>query len=342
MARLGGKGKAAPPGTQPLTRLERWELPGMTATRAAVEYTNAFWGTNSPNRKAQAAFRWSAYREGVSVNEARLAAAVSRSEQLIEDALAEDPRLARRPSWVRAEIGEFAEPSLVACGDDAPCFTRSRSGLQQWSAAGDPVRIVISTDANEVKADTPAAFIATARLVMQFAPLEIWWQGAWLDENEYKGYVFHVPLLQNDTDFSKLEFCIASNKRDELSYCIAIHRAAQTRMNFPKECAGRATRSFLGNTKRFINHEGIVPNGWNIANEAAHWLGWETFGTAQWRTERESAAALQSLPQPSPPHTDTRTPEQKKTDDQWWKDYCKRQAAEKEAARRKRLASVNA
>ena len=62
--------------------------------------------------------------------------------------------------------------------------------------SGEPLRIVISTDDNKVPEGTAAAFIATARLVQQFIPLEIWWQGAWLNATRTKGFVFHVPLVQ--------------------------------------------------------------------------------------------------------------------------------------------------
>ena len=48
--------------------------------------------------------------------------------------------------------------------------------------AGEPVRIVVSTDDNQVPTGTAAAFIATVQIVQQFVPVEVWWQGAWLND----------------------------------------------------------------------------------------------------------------------------------------------------------------
>ena len=58
--------------------------------------------------------------------------------------------------------------------------------------------------------------IATARLVQQFLPLEIWWHGAWLiEEGEHagKGHVLLAPILRGELDFGRLQFFLSSERR---------------------------------------------------------------------------------------------------------------------------------
>ena len=150
-------------------------------------------------------------------DKARLAKAVADSDRMVEDAIAYDPRLAKKAQWIRRDEGEHVDSGLLAEGDDQPFYKRIKNVVNDETKAGEPYRIVISTDDNQIVPGTTAAFIAAIRIVQQFVPVEVWWQGAWLNESRSLGFVSHVPLVKGDMDFSRLEFCIADPVRDTFS-----------------------------------------------------------------------------------------------------------------------------
>jgi hypothetical protein len=266
----------------------------------------------------------------------RLAAAVERSEQLMADAIQVDQRLARKAQWLRRDEGEHCDSGLLASGDDQPFYKCTKRVVNDATMAGEPLRIVISTDDNKVPEGTAAAFIATARLVQQFIPLEIWWQGAWLTAARAKGFVFHVPLVQGDMDFSRLEFCIADPMRDMFSYMVMATHAVLDIKEGWNECGYRAEEHYLGPwsnlgsavitdnygrkraNAKFISHHGITPDSYSIAWTAARWIGWQAAYMEEYDENRRAESAAQKLPDPERPY---KPMSQKEQDD-----YERRQA----------------
>ncbi len=244
---------------------------------------------------------------------ARLKKAEDMAERLVEEALEFDPRLARKAQWVRRDEGEHVCAAAIATGDDQPFYKRVRSVVNEATAAGEPLRIVISTDDNNVPAGTAAAFIAVSRLVQQFIPIEVWWQGAWLQEDHIKGYVFMVPLVNGDMDYSRLEYCIADPTRDSFSYHVMITHAILDLKETNDGCGHRAQcayhpteRTYSGNgksdyapTTKFISHHGISPNAESIAATAAAWLGWDSIWTVKYAEQTAASSAGQAVPQES-------------------------------------------
>ncbi len=236
----------------------------------------------------------------------RLDKAMDRSEQLVSDAIEVDPRLARRAQWKRADEGEHCDSGLLAMGDDQPFYKYTRRVVTDAAMCGEPLRIVISTDDNKVPKDTAAAFIATARLVQQFIPLEIWWQGAWLSQDKRKGFVFHVPLVQGDMDFSRLEFCIADPVRDCFSFNVMASHAVLDIKEGWNNCGFRADQHYLLDSNKvrrnkgvmFVSHHGISPDAQSIAWTAARWIGWEPAYHVEYDLEATQKSAAQSLPEP--------------------------------------------
>ena len=227
-------------------------------------------------------------------NTARSAANLAQSDVFIEQAIQHDPRLARRAKWHRTDDGEIGCPALIAAGDDAPYFKRNRCDVSE-AGGGEPVRIVISTDANKVLPGTAAAFIAAVRLVQQWRSVEVWWQGAWLNPDRTAGWVFHVPLVQGDMDYTRLDYCISDESRDTISYAIMMTRACEVTKCLWNGCSTTANESHLGEygESKFVSHTGIRPDGRSIAWCAASWLGWESEGMAEWRMKD---SALQKIP----------------------------------------------
>ena len=269
----------------------------------------------------------------------RLARAVDASEQLVSDAIAHDPRLASKSRWVRRDEGEHVDSGLIAEGDDAPFYRRTRAVVNDATMSGEPLRVVISTDADEVPPGTAAAFIAAARLVQQFQPLEIWWQGAWLDKSLYKGFVSLVPLVQGDMDFSRLEFCIADPVRDSFSFRVMSTHAVLELREVWNGCTYRAKHSHLpGRPAHFICHKGITPTAESVATVATEWLDWENTWLVKYRDNQAAASAAQELPPLPSKFKDE--PISKETRKRWKDDDERREAlAAKEA--RDRIAKID-
>ena len=228
---------------------------------------------------------------------------------MIDDAIAHDPRLAKKAQWLRRDEGEHCDTALLAEGDDQPFYKRMRNVVNTETKAGEPVRIVVSTD-DKVPPGTAAAFaIATVQIVQQFVPVEVWWQGAWLNDTKTHGFVFHVPLVQGDMDFSRLEFCIADTRRDLFSFMVMSTHCVNDLKESWNHCGHRAEKSYLPESpgyKNFVAHNGILAEATSIAAHAALWLGWD----ALWQVESDqsdtTASALQSLPEKYE-YKDTRT-----------------------------------
>lgn len=258
---------------------------------------------------------------------ARLQAALAASEALVEEAVASDPRLARRAQWRRRDEGEECDPSLLYF-DDQPFFKHTRAVVNDATNAGEAVKVVISTDDSKVPEGTAAAFIATARLVQQFIPLEIWWQGAWLTQDKLKGYVFLVPLVQGEMDFSRLEFCIADPCRDHFSFRVMSTYALFEINQAWTGCGFRADWSFLeGAGVHFVSHVGIRPDAESVAEQACKWLGWEEPWELRYNEREAASSAVQRLPDPPRAYSDP-TAEQKRRNAEDYEAYRKKQALE--------------
>jgi len=275
---------------------------------------------------------------------ARLKQAVNISDRLIEEAIAHDPRLAKRAQWIRRDEGEHVDTALLAQGDDQPFYKRKRQTVCDETKAGEAVRIVISTDDNQVPKDTAAAFIATVRIVQQFVPVEVWWQGAWLT-NDYplKGFVFHVPLVKEDMDFSRLDFCIADGWRDNLSWQVMAAQAVNTCRESWNDCGERASVSYLpemppsARYSHFVSHSGIRPEGASIASHAAEWIGLEPLYDVRYHERQAQASALQRLPEPEKPFIDPRTEAQKRRDQRESEEHYQRAEKRRQQEAQERL-----
>lgn len=333
--RDSGKRKAAIEIPDKIDHLERWRLNSMEEALPSLNtYLWYFRHKSGDTYHTVKAIPARAHGD-----KERLEKSLLRSEELINEAIIYDPRLARRNRWKRSEDGAMADPGLIAAGDDAPCFCRVRQDISQNNAIGDPIRIVISTDANEVKPDTAAAFIATARLVQQFRPIEIWWQGAWLSEDKRRGFVFHVPLIQGDMDFSRIEFCVSDQNRDTLSFAVMIGRVVQIKQCH-NGCMYRAKSTYLENTDHFIDHEGIRPNGETVANYAASWLKWDSVWDVKYEYGKAEKGALQMIPEPTKPVAWNETPQEKADREQRWRDYDREQKEREAQQAKERMAAV--
>lgn len=247
----------------------------------------------------------------VSGDAARLKSTQLASDKLVEEAIAADPRLARKAQWLRRDEGEHVCCAALACGDDQPFYKRTRTVENEATQAGEPMRIVVSTDDNHVPPGTGAAFIAVTRLVQQFVPIEIWWQGSWLSEDRDKGYVFMVPLVQGDMDYSRLEFCIADDVRDVFSWHVMAAHAVHDTKEIWNGCGHRAQNAYhpteknwngsgkpdYRNSTKFVAHDGITPTGDSVANMAARWLGWEIVYWETLKLTTNASSAEQEIPQ---------------------------------------------
>jgi hypothetical protein len=268
-----------------------------------------------------------------------LARAIEKSDALIDAAVIEDPRLARRVQWVRSEDGIFADAGLVSMGDDSPCYQMAKNALKDIPASGEPINICICTDSNEPT--SLAAFIAVVRIVQQFRPVNVWWQGSWLaDDGRDVGYVFHTPLITNDMDFSRCQYVIADSTRDNLSFGL-LHQYAQCRDRVYIRGMGRhADRAYMPGAK-FVNKEGITADAYTVARTACQWLDWESTYWIGREADEAQKAALQSIPGVDTGYTseDKRTPAQRERDankarregNAWTKRHLRRQEQEAKA-----------
>lgn len=268
--------------------------------------------------------------------------ALDQSNALIDNAIALDSRLARRPCWERSEDGVFADAGLVASGDDSPCFDMRRRSLRDAAACGEPVNVVISTDSS-----TPAnlaAVIATIRIVQQFRPVHVWWQGAWLaDDGRDVGYVFLAPLVQGDMDYARLAYVIGDYTRDSASFS-ALHQLAYVRDRVSPQGLGRpADRAYLYDVPdvRYVSRDGIAADAETIAETACRWLGIDTLWTVQYREHAQQTAAVQEIPRE---YHDTRTAAQRAADEkrsrEYWEQRDREDAEKRRQAAASRLATI--
>jgi len=247
----------------------------------------------------------------------RLAEALEIADKLIDEAIAQEPRLARKPQWVRSDDGIFADAGLVAAGDDSPCYQMTRETLRDQQAAGEPIVVVVSTDDNgAASVEAAGAFIATVRLAQQFRPVHVWWQGAWLREDGGEaGYILHAPLVSNDMDFARVEYVLADSTRDGLSFR-ALFMAAKVRdkLQTVGGLGRRADRAYMPGAQ-FVSHGGIKPDAEQVAAHACMWLGWESRWQIEYKHEATAESALQELPEENPTqYVDTRTDAAKRRD----------------------------
>lgn len=321
--RLSGKSRSSINRLEEVSKLHIHRIPTMTeALRLA---SRCIWKRETMEDRERVQSLGTRPIDG---NKVRLATAMELSDKLIDDAIAEDPRLAKKAQWKRRDEGEYVDSGLLAQGDDAPFYKHSKAIVNDSTACGEPFRIIVSTDDNKVPEGAAAAFIASIRLLQQFMPVEVWWQGSWLNESRTRGFVFHVPLIQGDMDFSRLEFCIADDKRDSFSFLVSITHAVIDVKESNKGCGYRAQKSYLPEAQgytNFIAHDGIAPN--MVASQVARWLGWDVGYQLQVNQRETDAAALQSLPVvgDSTPYQDTRTKEQirqaRAESDSWYREH---------------------
>lgn len=232
--------------------------------------------------------------------------AMQLSDGLIDATILLDPRLAKRSQWTRGEDGIFADAGLVAEGDDSPCYNMQKAKVTENTASGEPIKIVISTDSSSPTIEGLAAFIAAVRLVQQFQPVHVIWQGAWLaDDGRDVGHIITAPLITGDMDFSRVQFVLSDKTRDALSFSCAMHFCNLDKILMNGN--GRhANRSFIGG--KFLDKDGIAPTPEAIASMAAYWLGWDSRYEAEYQAEEASTAALQRIPPPPRENRpDTRT-----------------------------------
>lgn len=323
--RLGGSDRRRKdPTPRPLPNgIIQWQVNSLKEIDDAINYRyTQYFARTTPDD-----VRWcSACKRSMLMNHDVMHKAHAKSDAFIEEAIAVDPRLGRRGAWVRHDEGETFDVGMIAMGDDNPYFRRVRKGFTDSPLIAEPVKITISTDRTEITPDTLAAFIATARLVMQFRPLEIWWQGAWLDADANVGFVFHMPLVLNTMDWTLLQFCINSDMRDHVSFAIMMHHAIKNKLTW-QDCGHAAQRGY-NEPHAFVSHEGIQPYGRHICNTALEWLGWESTWSMEYEIRKRANSALQTLPEeykPAPP----KSPEQKAREDawhkQWEREYTERQ-----------------
>lgn len=293
--RLGGTARVPVKPCGPVSGLHKQILPDMT-TALRLSRRQIWSRTNERDRQ----IRNLVGDRPVDGDPVRLKASMNTSDRLVEDAIFHDPRLARRANWLRKDEGEHVDSALLAEGDDQPFYKHTRAAVTDASGAGEAIKIVVSTDDEDVARDTAAAFIATARIVQQFAPLEIWWQGAWLNTSRYRGFVNLVPLVRGGMDFSRLEFCIADRFRDAFSWMSMAAFAVNDIGQSWNGCGTQADRSYLDDGK-FVHHRGITADGEHVAIAAAYWLGWETLWGTNYTLRENAGAALQFIPAESAP-----------------------------------------
>lgn len=261
---------------------------------------------------------------------------LAEADALIDQAIILDPRLARKTAWRLSEEGIDGCPALIASGEERCYFDRRRVRLAD-DATTEPIRVVISTDSKQVNRNNAVAFIAAAKLAQQFRPLELWWQGAWLKDNERSaeygyGHIFHVPLIQGDLDFSRLVFVLSSPYRDHVSYRIMFSYAYTAGYGWG---GGTARYSHLEKTDDFVSETGIVADPRHIAEYAARWAGMEPL----YRIRIDDYEAQQFWrPAPGPSETPAYTPTRETAAERKERERRWREADEAER-RRKRAAA---
>lgn len=318
----------------PVAHLDVWQMSMAEATDYVTRRLRY-----RPNGGRDGAFKNAIVRDAARLcmgDEQRSAATIADAELLVDAVLQRDPRLARRARWHRGDEGELACPALIAAGDDAPFFFRRRGDLSEANG-GEPIRLVISTDSNEIKPGTAAAFIAAVKILQQWRSVEVWWQGSWLGSGRTNGWVFLVPLVQGDMDFTRLDFCLSNSMRDTVSYAVMVTRTCEVTRRMWNGCNHTADRSFLtGAPSHLISHNGLSPDARTIAHWCAWWLGFEHI-TPDAGDNLLIEPALQALPREStPPPQETEAQREKRQREYEQAERARRESDE-EAARRRAM-----
>lgn len=285
MGRLGGGHCKWADTVPPIDHLEVWQET-LSDAQAAITYRLAKFPPSDKGAKLAAA-----RAELRNPDKSAIATADGHAERMIAEVQALDPRLVRRPSWVRSCDGETACPALLLAGEENAFFARRRTDTSE-AASGEPVLVTVSTDSSEVNAESLAAFIATVKLVQQFRPVHVVWQGAWMREGINAGFVFHVPLITGDMDFERLAFVINSRRRDAVSFSFMVRHAMEITKQRWREAGEAAERSFLPGSVDFVNHAGIAPDAESVAARACRWLGWDAPWLNRWNEKSAGSSAL--------------------------------------------------
>ena len=329
--RLGGKDIEVEDFTV-LDQVHVHQLPSMEAARG--KFLAAFklpqWA-----KKRSVTQHWDALEalaERMMRGDNRLENIIVKADELIDQALLIDPRLVRRSGWVMAEEGIDACPAMIAAGEERAYIDRRKMRLADQAVAAQSVRIVISTDSKHITPDHASAFIAAAKLAQQFRPLEIWWQGAWLKEDDQPdagyGHVFLVPLVNGDLDFSRLQFVLSDEARDRCSFFVmATHAFA-----LKKGWGGKVgEHSYLPDTYDFIRESGITASPEQVAAYAAYWAGLGSRWDAQISDIQASQFWWDSRAEPPKPMTPAEQKAAQKRSEQYERD-CEAQRKRNERA----------
>lgn len=291
--RLGGGRKANwKERPTPVDSIIQWQVASMRD--AVTSAQNRVWKVETEEDRVKTAVFCA---RAMDTPKHRLQTALERADRIVENVIAINPALAKRHRWVRSEDGSMADCALVAMGDDTPCFDRRRVTIADQSYDA-PLRVVVSTDSGLAAGiELAAGVIATIKIVQQWRPVEVWWQGSWLDETRTRGFVFHVPLVNGDMDFSRIEFILADELRDSFSWRLMAVKGIASQMTW-NGCGYEATRSYLAGSDEFVAHGGIRED--DVERVACSWLGMQTAFWTGAEKEEDARAALQVI------RTDTR------------------------------------
>ena len=335
--RLGGKGVTIPDRKQ-LTQVHIHKLDSMVEAVALYKERFVIQAKRDKPSDREALRKYRLVIQSAMVKgDDKLDSIMEESERLIEQAVIEDGRLTKKSGWVRSEEGIESCPALIASGDDRPYFDLRKLKLAD-AATVEPIKIVISTDSKEITNSHASAFIAAARLAQQFRPLEIWWQSAWLKEDDADnneggyGHVILVPLIQGDMDFSRVQFVLSNECRDHAGYSLMFTQAWKSGYGWG---GVPGQYSYLDGTFDFVSEAGIRPEPNYIAQLAARWAGLDSIYSeyvSPYSAEQSWAPPGEAAPQWNESAKDKAAREKR------WKDRDKEREKEKAATAKERIA----
>jgi hypothetical protein len=123
-------------------------------------------------------------------------------------------------------------------------------------------------------------------------------------------------------DFSRLDYCIADNTRDSLSWMIMAAYGVNDAHEVWNECDHRAGWSHMPGNDHFVSHDGVSPNANSIAQVCCQWLGIEPPWQGEYQQRQNESNALQRMPpektnEAGTPPTAEQLEAQKKWEKEW-------------------------